>query len=131
MKKNRKKHIWLLRTWNKSTHTHINLVDRKKVVSANRYRIKINSILYISSSSEKNYTKIVLKNLDEYFFSGSMATLEKELGINLVATSKKIKINIRYFTATLGLNYIFSKYLDEPLYITQPYREAIKKYVGF
>lgn len=131
MRKNRKKHIWLLRTWKKSTQMHINLVDRKKVVSANRYRIKINSILYISSSSEKNYTSVILKNLEVFFFSGSMATLEKELGINLVAINKATKIHVKYFSATLGLNYIFSKYLDEPLYITKPYREAIKKFVGF
>ncbi|AUP79083.1 hypothetical protein C1H87_10375 [Flavivirga eckloniae] len=125
--KKKGRHVWLLTTWNKSTQQNIKIVDNIKVITPNLYKVRVNHILYIQSCVEKNYTCVVLKDKRQFYYSGSMNKFHKETRLELLTVNKKTKVCVKYFKQSLGVQYLFSKYLDVPIYVSKPFRENVKK----
>ena len=122
----KQKYIWLLIEAQKKTRF---TSDGKVDILPNRKRVKIKSVVLITTDSvEKNYCKAITKNA-EYFFNGSMSELEKLLGIQFFQINKSTKIRMEFCYASTNSSYLFLKYIDVALRVTKPYQENIKQYI--
>ena len=130
---NKKKYIWLYLESHKNTQSFYS--DNGQLhVKPNRISVRTTDIVYITSNGglvEKNFTRVVLKDTTELFFDGSMRTLEEKLNVTFVEINKSTRIRMKYFTQSLGIEYVFSDYLETGLKVNKTFRPNVKKYLGY